>query len=169
MALTTLSAAGAKWRASEWQSAITELRPLTAVKTSNEIVNNSATLQADNELFLAVEASRVYEMDMHLVYRSNATPDLKFQFTGPTLSTLTYGGVYLESTALAITLGAIYTLASVVVVGGNGADLHATFDGTFTTGANAGTLALTWAQNSANVSDSTIYGPGSYLALRLVS
>lgn len=48
-----------------------------ARKTADEVVNNSATLQNDDHLLLALAANEVWEVEINLWYDSGTTPDLK--------------------------------------------------------------------------------------------
>lgn len=167
MALTTLPTAGAKLRGSVLSSLVTEVRPVAARKTVNETVNNSAALQNDDALFVAVVANAVYDVKLVLHYTSGTTPDLKIGWTAPSGATMVWGG-YLFSTASAFTATGNNAVGTVVALGGLGADVSAVFDGTVVTSTTAGTLQLQWAQNTANASDSTVYA-GSFLELRRTS
>lgn len=60
------------------------LLPLFVVKTLDETLNNNATLQNDDELFLSVVANIKYWLSMRLIMSSGATPDFKMLFTFPT-------------------------------------------------------------------------------------
>lgn len=164
MAFTTLSAAGAKLRAVEYQAAITEVRPITARKTANETVNGSATFQNDDELFVAVEASVTYHMELRISYTSGTTPDLKIQWTYPTGTTIRWSGVDSDvAGAVRITGNLVET--STPAICGSAADLMAVYTGMVVTGVNAGTLQLQWAQNTSTGSNSTVYA-GSFLTIK---
>ena len=83
MAFTTIPGAGARLDASTLYALINELRPLFVRKTSDETVNNSTTLQNDDQLALAVEANATYWLSMRLIMSSGTTPDFKMLFTFP--------------------------------------------------------------------------------------
>ena len=141
--------------------------PLSSYKTASENVNNSAVLQNDDVLLKAVEASSVYIVEAHLFYFSGTTPDLKIAWTVPAGATLVWGGVYYDA-ALAMTSNGNFATAANLAIGGSGGDAHASLFGLLTTSTAAGTLQMQWAQNTANLSNSTIYA-GSYLTLRKIA
>jgi len=139
-------------------TALQRVVPLFAFKVADEIVNNSTTFQDDDELFFTLEANAVYEGNLHVVYNSGTTPDLKWQFTKPSGATQTDWSFLGYSTASALTYG---TGGESATAGGLGGKTTADAYGLITT-TNAGTLRLQWAQNTANASNTTIYA-GSYL------
>jgi hypothetical protein len=167
MALTTLPAAGAKLRASVLSALMAERMPITARKTTNETVNAVGALQNDDELFVAVEASCVYHMELRISYTSGTTPDLKLGWTYPTGTTIRWSGVDADSAGAIRTTGNLLE-TSIPVICGSGGDLNAAYTGMVITGVNAGTLQLQWAQNSATGSNSTVYN-GSFLTIKRVA
>jgi hypothetical protein len=164
LAFTTIPSAGARIYASTLSSLITELRPVTARKTVDETVNNSATLQNDDELFVAVEASLTYDFEAEIFYNSGTTPDFKFGWTFPAGLTMTYS-VYAAGGAVFLGYSEIQT--SVPVIDGQGAAVAALLKGTVIVFSTAGTLQLQWAQNTANASN-TVVAAGSYIRLRRI-
>ncbi len=167
MALTSALAAGSKLRALTLAAFMSERMPITARKTANETVNNSAVLQNDDELFVAVEASCVYHMELRLSYTSGTTPDLKIAWTYPTGTTIRWSGVDADAAGAIRTTGNLLE-TTVPVICGSGGDLNAAYTGMVITGVNAGTLTLQWAQNSATGSNSTVYA-GSFLTIKRVA
>lgn len=144
-------------------SALNSSLPRIVRKTSDETVNNSATFQDDNELFLSVEASTSYRVHLQLVYQSNATPDFKYQFTAPSGATFPVwtflgkgGGVLVHDIA--------GSSGGVVGLDGNAANTAFEAWGILVVSSTAGTLRVQWAQNTANASD-TIVRAGSFLEL----
>jgi hypothetical protein len=139
------------------------------LKTANEVVNNSSTLQNDNELLIAVAANDKLLVKIHLEYDSDAAADFKVAFTGPAASAFqwAYPNNIFVNSLLTVTRGSALTLADESTSGatGIGAGTHNFIDviGTFVNGANAGTFQLQWAQSAATGSDTTLYGPGSWL------
>jgi hypothetical protein len=164
MPFTAVPAAGAKLRASVLSSLITEVRPVTVRKTTNETVNNSTTLQNDDELFIAVEASVTYDFEAEIIYNSGATPDLKFGWTFPSGLTMFYA-VYAAGGGTFLGYNEIET--SVPAVDGAGAAVGVLLKGTVIVSSTAGTLQLQWAQNALNASN-TIVQAGSYIRLRRI-
>jgi hypothetical protein len=167
MALTTIPAAGAKLRASVLSSLITEVRPLYARKTANETVNNSATLQNDDELFLAVEASAVYELNLRGQYNSNATADFKYGFTFPSGTTMQYTQTVI---GVGLTTLNIYEQdqTSTPNLEGQAAVKGMLVTGLVIVSSTAGTLQFQWAQATANASN-TVVSAGSVMRLNRIS
>lgn len=144
-------------------NATSELRPVFKRKTSDETVNNSATLQNDDHLFLSVAASTTYELDGVLHYNSGTTPDFKFGWTVPT-------GLTMKYTVQAVSgsfNGFSQDQTTIPAIDGQGVDVAAVLTGIVIVSTTAGTLTLQWAQNTANASN-TIVRAGSYLRLRKV-
>lgn len=154
------------WHAADatWLS----MMPLTAFKAANKTVNNSTTLSADSELVIAVEANTSYLFEAYLEYSSATTPDAKFSITTPAGATWSIAPRGL-TTGVAATSGSIETAPLTtggIALGGNGAGTHltATPSGQVTITGTAGNVTLTWAQNTANVSDTVLYA-GSWMRL----
>ena len=61
---------------------------IIVTKSSDEVVNNSATLQDDDELKFAVSANEKWFSRLFLIWTSGTTPDLKVGFTAPSGSTI---------------------------------------------------------------------------------
>jgi hypothetical protein len=139
-------------------TALQRVVPLAAYKAADEIVNNSTTFQNDDDLFLSLEANAVYLGELHLLYNTGSTPDLKYQFTKPASCTLADWSFIGYSTAGALVYG---FGGEAISIGGTGAKLTADAWGLITT-TSAGVLQLQWAQNTLNASDSTLMA-GSYL------
>lgn len=138
------------------------LLPLVAYKAVDETVNNNATLQDDDALFVPVLASATYEMRCHVFYNSGATPDIKFGWTGPSGADLRWMSIdAFNTTWLKKPIG------GTVSIGTTGVDEGALFVGTLITSTTAGILQLQWAQNGANASDTKVLA-GSSLVLRRI-
>lgn len=167
MALTTLPSAGSKLRASVLAALMNERMPITARKTTNETIISNATLQNDDELFVAVDASCVYHMELRFSFTSAIAPDLKIGWTYPVGTTIRWSGVD-DDTAGAVRITGNLTETSVPAIGGAGSDLASYYSGMVITGVNAGTLQLQWAQNSLTASNTTIYA-GSFLTIKRVA
>lgn len=128
----------------------------TVRKTASETVNNTTTLQNDDELKWYVDASLSYSFEIHVFYFSGTTPDMKFAWTYPTGTTMAWGGTYYDAAA-AVTTNGNFSQTTVLAVGGTGGDAHAALYGTVTVGTVAGLLQLQWAQNTLNASNTTVY------------
>lgn len=156
--------AGQEPTAGQWQT----LLPLFARKTSDQTVNNSATFQNDNAIFVSVAANAVYDCHFHFIFNSGATPSLKTQFTAPSGATMTNWTFFLPNGSGVAVESIANTAAGVNGITCNGTDLPGDYFGLLITGANAGTFQLQWAQTTANASN-TILRATSYLILRQVA
>ena len=131
------------------------------VKEADETVNNSTTLQDDNELLFAVAANEVVQFEGVLMISTDPNADFKLTFTGPAGAVGSFAAIYGDVTtgnadASSAALGSAATLISV----NDGSVVR--FWGGIHNGGTAGNLTLQWAQNTANVSDSKVLA-GSYL------
>lgn len=145
-------------------NAIAELRPLFVEKTLDQTLNNSAVLQNDTALFLAVPANTKWELNGVIRFNSGTTPDFRAKFTVPALATLKWN-IFAQATTW---LGFQQDETTTAVIDGLAASVAAQINGVLTVGANAGNLQLQWAQGTANVSN-TIVQIGSYLKLQRMS
>lgn len=128
-------------------------------KQVTETVNNSAVLQDDNELVLAVEANEVCRLHVELILNTWATSDFKCTFTVPALATL-YGtwNLRLGSSSTESYIFQRYDLTGNIVIGGNAdhTNVLLVIDGVYIGGANAGDIQLQWAQNAAQANDTQV-------------
>lgn len=139
-----------------------------ARKTSDEGVNNSSTLQDDNDLQWALQASLVYTIDIYVAYNTNSTADIKFGWTVPASSTLRWSFVGVDTAlALKASSSSILNGTSVEAFGGDGTERYVQIHGVISTSTTAASLVLRWAQNTANVSD-TFVRNGSWGIVRRV-
>lgn len=162
---------------------------LTTRKTANETVNNSAALQNDDHLFQALGANETWQFEFVISYNSVTVPDFKLALIVPAGATLRANVAGLASngssgTAVTGSAGPIATANSLMVSltasgeyavlcgawSGTGGVVPtvARISGTVCTAGTAGNLQLQWAQNSAHVSDTTVY-TDSYLIARKVA
>jgi hypothetical protein len=140
-------------------------REYVAVKAADQIVNNSATLVGDLELFVNVVANATYILDSQIIYDSGTTPDIKFAWAvDPADSTLSWttnalgAGASGVNGSLTVGVG-IDGDANAIVAGGVGAGtlVIAATQGILKTGTVDGAISLHWAQNVANASDTTVH------------
>jgi hypothetical protein len=162
MAFTTVPAAGAKLRGSVLSSLITEVRPLSVRKGLDETVNNSTTLQNDDELFLAVEANASYWLNLRLIMNSGTTPDFKMLFTFPAGLTMKLHNV--EATG---TLSVPYDQTTTAAMSGTGADAIIQVEGRVLVSSTSGTLTLQWAQNTLTVANTIVRADSTMRLTRL--
>lgn len=146
------------------------------LKTADESVTSSTTLQNDNHLAATIGATGTYAADLHLWITSaaDAAGDIKVSFTFPT-GTLHMSGDGLD-TSLATGFGGTSTGlgvlsatsgTSTIAFGASTSTLcvrvHALLIATAT-----GTLQLQWAQNGSNGNATTVKA-GSHMIVRQVA
>jgi hypothetical protein len=143
---------------------------LTVVrKTANETVNNSATLQNDDHLLLAIGASEVWEFQFTLWYDAGVTPDIKFAITVPSGATLRWGNApWVNTAGAAYGTGAESSSGGSRDFAGGTAPRITVIHGMIANSTNAGNLQLQWAQNTANASDTIVYANSTLKAWQLV-
>ncbi len=142
---------------------------INKVKLVNEVQNNTvngtATLQPDDELFFDIGANETWTFRFMLQANSNVNPDFKFAVTAPGGAVCTVSTADHEAAVSVANLGC--GVSTGLVTGNTTNDLYELV-GTIRNGANAGTVQLQWAQNTANAANSTIYAGSSVLATRAV-
>lgn len=86
MPFTALPNAGAPLRASVLRSLITEVRPITAIKTVATDYTSNATPAADAELVIALAANTTYDFIFkgYCTSAANASGDITYQLSFPT-------------------------------------------------------------------------------------
>lgn len=142
-------------------------RSVYIVKPSDETVNNSTTLQNDDDLAFAVTDGSQWEVDVFILGRQAAAVGFDFQMVGSGGSTITQQGyAYGNNGATTFTSG--YGTTEVRWgLGATGSDYscHLKF---FITSSGAGTATLQWAQGSASATDSTIKAGSVMIARRIL-
>lgn len=134
-------------------------------KASSTVQNNTAAYVSDADLVFPAAASTKYTFRGVLFFDTSATADFKFQLAGPASPTLLRfqhtvvipGGSALSS----IAVDSAYS-TSVAVTGAGTSGGYVQFDGILHNGTTAGEVALQWAQNTADASNTTVLA-GSYL------
>jgi len=132
---------------------------VTISKTSDETVNDSATMQNDDELLFAVGANEVWHVIVLAVVNSGATPDIKFGWSVPAGAAILWGNDYqLKS----------LTQAQTLAQGTSGTDqVTTTMSGFVMTGATAGNVNLRWAQDTQDASDTKVLTNSCLIVRRL--
>lgn len=156
---------------SSGSSSITFVRKLSDESASNN------TFQNDDELFLAVGANDVWQIEILLfVVNASNTPDIKVQFTGPAAAVINWAGhgytpgSTTQDTAsryIAKTLAGSFTLG--VLQTATEALSPVRLEGMYIGGGTAGTLQLQWAQSTTDGANPTTVKAGSYLKATKVS
>lgn len=141
----------------------------TAIKGSNTVRNNTAAAAADPDLVLPVVSGGVYLIEAFIPYTSSTTADLLFGITVPGASSLTWAGRGLVSgtsgTSASIDMTA--RTSGNAAVGGAGSIAVLAPVGRLTAGGN-GSITVQWAQNVAEVSDTTVHA-GAWLRLTRIA
>lgn len=141
-----------------------------AIKAADETVNNSATLQNDDDLHFAIGKDEIGYTEtwefvgiVFVTTASSGTPDIKVAFTVPVGSTLLWFGQGWNSAISAITSTVQTSSGSSQVLGvSNTGNLPIVVRGIVTTVDISGTLQLQWAQNTATAENTKVIA-GSYL------
>lgn len=138
-------------------------------KASAEIVNGSATVQNDNELFLALAANEVWEFTLFLWYDSGTTPDIKATFTVPSGATLEWTHQGVDAAGSAQTENATFAATTERNFFGNGvgSTRFIRITGIVVNGATPGNLQFQWAQNTSNGSNTTVHANSTLKAYKL--
>lgn len=127
-------------------------------KSADEVVNNSVTLQNDDELLFAVLANETYYFDMVLFLTAATQADFKYKIVLPSGGDIFFQNYTSDSPSkkdydTAITVDGFGTATF--------ASLH--LKGMFVVGATGGNFQLQWAQDVLTVADNTVY-EGSFLS-----
>ena len=153
-----------RWTGAKWLP----ITPVQAVKTANQIINNSTTFTNDLHLFVPIPTlNSTYAIEATIAYVSTAVADIKLQFTVPAGSGFNFGG-YGAATTGGTTGDANFSWATNVSYGGSGSDMVAILQGTLISGGTAGNLQLQWAQNTLEATNTTVYSR-SWLRLTAIS
>ncbi len=144
-------ALGLKWETPTGGSGLTFAK---VVKSVDETINSSTTMQDDDELLFTPNINKVYAGILLLWWTSPSTPDFKCAFTIPTGAT----GQWMEANAIFRFSGQDDTdIANVIPQTGSGGFLK-TLSNYFRIemSSTAGTVNFQWAQNVSNASNTTV-------------
>ncbi len=135
------------------------------VKTADETVNNSVTLQNDDELSFTATANKTYLVDLYLLLNGGITADYKFAWSLP--SGAWYwgaeaegggGGISIYWVPKDVSAGSMAAISSSTLSVSGSANtpqgLHLTT--TIAIGGSGGTVNLQWAQNTQTVADTKV-------------
>lgn len=152
------------------------LQQAHVIKSADESVTNSTTMQDDNHLVLPLLANNEYWLECFIIYGANATADIRIDFTIPAGTThdFTHGGIRLgHNTADGfdnISRSRFQEISTQGTVGG----FHATantdlgvipLEGKIVVGGTAGNIQFQWAQNTANAT-ATVVKANSLMVLQ---
>ncbi len=142
-----------------------DTRIKTVKKSADETVNNSTTLQADDELLFAMEANKAYEIFQLVRYTSSAVADIKFSRSYPSGAACLGGTCYYYNGAW---VWIDLMSADPISAAGVGAPVPQIYLRTIiSNGATPGNYVFTWAQNTAEVSDTIVKANSTLLAFRI--
>lgn len=137
--------------------------PLSVLKTTDESVASSTTLQDDDELFLTLEANGVYEFEALLIITSDVTPDFKYLWNEAD-GTFDFTQTLWE-TGAAVSQDSINEISAALAVIVTGTtENFILIKGIIIAAGAGGTLQLQWAQNTSDAG-STVVKANSYLRL----
>ncbi|MGP3686538.1 hypothetical protein ACTVZO_17830 [Streptomyces sp. IBSNAI002] len=148
---------------------LTAMQPITVVKTIDEPVTASTTLQDDNQLILPLEAAATYTVRGALFY------DGQFNAGNLKLSWALPAGASIFWSANGPALGGAAAYASQAVTSGNisvgtygtgGSKTTASIVAHVTTSA-AGNMILRWAQDTSHATPTQIYAKSFLQAIRI--
>jgi hypothetical protein len=149
---------------SKWRVATRSI--WTQVKRSNlNIRSNTTTTTADEELQVPLAASTFYYLRGRIFYRTDATPDFKYQFTWPASPNEillrikdTVGGGTTETTRILVT-GTQADVSLLAVASDLG---YIDFECYIETAGTSGIFAFEWSQNTSSANQTIVF-PHSYI------
>lgn len=143
-------------------------------KTTDETITSDSTLSDDATLKFSVSANTKYRFRFVVFFRSPDTPDFKFALSGPSSPTLLSARMSYAAAFGAVIhsrpFGQYSGLAASLTGSPSGTENEGGFviiEGVLHNGANSGTVAFQWAQNTSDASNTTVLA-GSYLEWKQV-
>jgi hypothetical protein len=140
-----------------WAAAGATIDDVTATQT----INNSTSFQTTT-LTLTVAANEDWAWEIYLLYNSNSTADIKFEWQDIPTGLVGHWSALGYAANGTVDIQSKVSLAGDLTAGGQGAVYATHLKGVFITGGTGGTLELNFAQNTANGSNTTVE-IGSYL------
>lgn len=142
----------------------------TAYKTGDTSRASTTTLAADPDLAVPVIANAVYGVSLYVAHTYDPACDFKFSWSGPAGSTMTNWTADWRTTDGVEVSGAFASLGTTVpITSASGSFTQPVWaHGLLVIGGTAGTLALTWAQNTSSVNPAIVRA-GSMLRLERVA
>ena len=152
------------------------VNPLIAIKTATETVNNSTTIQDDDELFVTPSTNATYWVQTLVLYDSvSTTPNIKIAFSFAAGATFTYGGMGMTTANANFDTGAGdgYLRFPAATSGGRrtygtmASELGAMPNGILIMDSTAGTFRLRWAQDTATAENTQVKAKSYIWARRI--
>jgi len=141
---------------------------MTRLKTTDETVNNSATLQDDDVLHFPIPANTRYTGEVTLFVTGDATADFKAAINAPAGATVMASNFGPRATDT-VMLNDPYKGAGVAMsnMGASASGVMHVVRFSVINGATAGSVTVQWAQSAATVADTTVKA-GSFLSAEMV-
>lgn len=141
-----------------------------AVKTANQVVNNSTTFVNDTHLRLPIAAGQSLVIQGGVFVKGSSTPDVKFTFSVPVGASTKFGFVGGATSGTGGQWFAKDTAGASLAIAGSTTEYNMVMVYAFVTNPSgaAGEVVLQWAQNVADPTDTTVYA-GSWLTWREVT
>jgi len=136
-------------------------------KTSPEIVNNSTTYQDDNQLTLAVAASKSYLLEIHLLVVANTTSKFKCKLTYPSGTTFIAQAFFNTTASSSFDYFTADQSATDIITGNPQTNGLLILTVQIITSTTAGSITLQWAQATAEVYNTQVY-TDSWMRLTLI-
>lgn len=127
-------------------------------RTTDHAGRLNTTLTDDDVLTLSLSASKVYDVDIVLIYEASTTGDLKWQLLGPTGATATVSALGVTTGTSASPTGVLVRALAVNAVHqgvGVGSPLAVHASALVVTGVTAGALKIAWGQNATDAAAAT--------------
>jgi len=135
-----------------WRFGAVDIR---RAKAADEVVNNSTTLQDDNDWTFPVAANSQYIVEGFIWFNTHSTPDIKFGWSLPAGAEYSH---HWEDPGV----GSSGAHNAAITYNQIGTTTGLKYDVGLSIGANAGVATWQWAQATAHASDTTVY-EGSYI------
>lgn len=137
----------------------------TILKHTSTSRTANTTLASDPHLFFPMKSGRSYTVRGRIIGTSGATPDFKWDVTGPTGTTILYHGQIKKTDTIATIVGdngGAYPTGKTVLQGGGGGLFEIEFNIDVLPATADGVFAFRWAQNTSDAG-ATIVVLGSYI------
>lgn len=155
---------------------IAATNPVKVRKTADKVLNNVAVLENDNHLLMAVGANEVWQIDLFVLCQGDQAADIKFAFSYPIGCVIKWGGQGSGEAVHTNTWGFTGVAQNPQLLNETHnvpLGIHATnvtgyrLSLIVTNGGNAGNINFQWAQNAAQVADTTVFENSCIIAHQL--
>lgn len=136
-------------------------------KPADESVNNSTVLQNDDHLLTAIAANEIMAFDCTIFFNATTAADFKFTFAGPAGIVGEWGIAFKSLPAGTFDDPPGVGFGTTISTRGVGAHLTLRPSGLARNAGTAGNLTFQWAQNTAEVGDTTVQNDSFCMFYRL--